>query len=364
MGTAIPANERLADVLRQSFPEYTVDIIDLGQILKERPVLHASCLLAALIDYGPDILARRRSLRACAMRTRFFFEQVKKLLRSKISPERYAFSIQIQSLFDGGCPGVRHYVYTDHTHLANLYYKDFDRSQLYKQAWIDLERSVYHNADKVFTRSSNVSRSVIEQYGCPPNQVACVYAGSNATTTRPDDHQPDYSKGNILFVGLDWERKGGPTLLQAFRKVLEKRPDASLTLVGCTPEVDIPQCKVVGRVPLEDVNRYYREASIFCMPTHLEPFGIVFVEALTYKLPIVATTIGALPDIVADGVNGYLLEPGDSEGIASRLLELLEDPDKCRRFGEKGFELACDRYDWQRVGERMREHILRGSASR
>ncbi|HXW01002.1 MAG TPA: glycosyltransferase family 4 protein, partial [Anaerolineae bacterium] len=203
-----------------------------------------------------------------------------------------------------------------------------------------------------------ITRSLLEQYDCPPERVVCVYAGSNVETSRADklDNQ-GYSNKNILFVGLDWERKGGPVLVEAFRKVLEIDPEASLTIVGCTPQVELPNCKVVGRVSLQEVGAYYRQASVFCLPTILEPFGIVFVEALSYRLPIVATDVGAIPDFVINGVNGYLVRPAQVEPLAECLIELIGNPDKCRTFGECGWVIATERYTWDKVGEKMRENI-------
>jgi glycosyltransferase involved in cell wall biosynthesis len=140
--------------------------------------------------------------------------------------------------------------------------------------------------------------------------------------------------------------------------VLQVHPDARLTIVGCTPQVDLPNCQVVGRVPVAEVSQYYRQASIFCLPTRLEPFGIVFIEALNHKLPVVATDVGAIPDFVTSGHNGYLVKPDQVEPLAQALIDLVGDPDKCRLFGERGYRIAMDRYTWDSVGARMKEAII------
>jgi glycosyltransferase involved in cell wall biosynthesis len=122
--------------------------------------------------------------------------------------------------------------------------------------------------------------------------------------------------------------------------------------------VDVPNCDIIGRIPLAQVGDYYRRASIFCLPTKLEPFGIVFLEAFSYKLPIVATNVGAIPDFVVPGENGYLVVSGESKTLAAALLELLDDPEQCRTFGEKGYKLVQENYTWDKVGSRMREQIM------
>ena len=68
------------------------------------------------------------------------------------------------------------------------------------------------------------------------------------------------------------------------------------------------------------------------MPTHLEPFGVVFLEAMQASLPIIATKVGAVPDFIKDNWNGILVEPGDIDGIANGLIKLLENPILCQQL--------------------------------
>ena len=129
----------------------------------------------------------------------------------------YCFSFQMQSLFDASIDGLPHFIYTDHTHLTNLQYPGFDRKKLFPNSIIDLEKQIYDNATLVFTRSTNVAKSVVEDYGCPAEKVICVYAGSNTKANAIENNQ-NYTNKNILFVGIDWERKGGPNLIEAFKR--------------------------------------------------------------------------------------------------------------------------------------------------
>src|SRR5207237_9406814 len=123
-------------------------------------------------------------------------------------------------------------------------------------------------------------------------------------------------------------------------------PDAQLTIVGCSPDVDVRNCQVVGQIPLADVGKYYDAASVFCMPTTLEPFGIAFIEAFAHSLPVIATRVGAIPELVRDGESGYLVQPNDVNALAERLIELVGDPAKCRAFGERGRRLVKEKYNW------------------
>ncbi|HYF63479.1 MAG TPA: glycosyltransferase family 4 protein, partial [Herpetosiphonaceae bacterium] len=144
----------------------------------------------------------------------------------------------------------------------------------------------------------------------------------------------------------------------AFRKALEVCPQARLTIVGCTPDIDLPNCTVVGRIPKEDVAQYLREATIFCMPSRIEPAGIAFTEAAMYKLPVLSANSGGIPDRVVHGQTGYLVEVGDSEALARYLIELLQDPEKCRAMGEAGYRLASEHFTWERVGDVIHDQIV------
>ncbi|MDA0244747.1 MAG: glycosyltransferase family 4 protein [Chloroflexi bacterium] len=357
---AIPiANERVAEYLQQKFPEYELDVIDLTLLFERemRPTFYFNSL-QTFFSFAGDLLTQRKKAKEAFWRTRYLFQQIKKLAAERLNPAEYAFSFQMQSLFDASVPGIPHFIYTDHTNLANLSYPAFDPHDLYPPWCIELEHDIYRNAAMVFTRSHNITQSVVAEYRIAAEKVACVYAGSNApldNTIQLDND--DYTNQNILFVGIDWERKGGPELVAAFEHLHQRYPHAQLTIVGASPTLHLPNCQVVGRVPIHQVSEYYRKASIFCLPTKLEPFGIAFVEALAHKLPIVGTNIGAIPDFVQDGTNGYLVEPYNVPQLVEALDKLLGDVDRCRGFGEEGNRQAMRRYNWEAVIERMEGHI-------
>lgn len=355
-----PIAYRVEEMLANAFPEFEIETITITDILKSRPDILLFNAVRTLITYGVRAGAGWRDFRRSFIATPYLFKRVKQLVARRLLVNRqdYAFSFQLQSLFDASLPELPHFVYTDHTHLANLDYEQFDRSLAHTQAWIDLERQIYQNAELVFTRSSNITRSLIDHYGTPPKKVDCVYVGVNVSAPKEPDLPKNYANKEILFVGLDWERKGGPELLEAFRQLLSAHPDAQLTIIGSEPFVDLPNCRVLGKLPLESLQTYYASASIFCLPTKLEPFGVVFVEAMANRLPIVATNIGAIPDFIISGENGYLVSPGDVSGLTQALTRLLDDPEKCCTFGERSYSLAAQRYNWQAVGNKIRERVF------
>ncbi|MGR9085954.1 MAG: glycosyltransferase family 4 protein [Gammaproteobacteria bacterium] len=355
MGSFSHINASLIEILTNNFPEFEIDVIDISEVLsKKNPLIYFHCLK----EYGMDLLSGKKKISAIRTRTPYVFNMVRQAMLAKLADRNYGFTFQSQSVFDLSLPGVPHFVYTDHTHLANLQYPGFKRERLLSRAWIDCEKEIYRNASLNFSMSSNISRSMIEDYGCAPDTVACVYCGANVQAKEDDVFDDSrFAKKNILFVGVDWQRKGGPVLVEAFRTVLETYPDATLTIVGCNPDIELPNCQVVGRIPLPEVKKYFEQASVFCLPTTLEPFGIVFLEAMAHKLPIIASNIGAIPDFVFDGSNGYKVEPNDPHRLARRLIEMVGSPERCKSFGEYGHRLFWDRYTWKKTGERIREKI-------
>lgn len=352
-----PTKASVMQTLIEHFPDLEIDVVHVGDLIRSRKTLILLNIFFVFKEYGLEILLGRKKVTECFWRTPYIFRKIKILVSSLLSKNEHKFSFQFQSLFDGSKEGLPHYIYTDHTHLANLHYPGFEKKDLYSQRWIELERTIYHNTTLNFTRSSNISRSIVEDYSCPPDKVICVDRGINVGTNFEVD-KGKYKNKNILFVGLDWKRKGGPELTEAFKRVLKAHPTARLTIVGCSPKLNIPNCDVVGRVPLEGLNYYYEKASVFCLPTRIDPFPSVCLEAFAHGLPVVATDIGPIPDFVLDGETGYLVKPGEVEHLSEVLIELIGNPEKCRTLGENGKRLVLEKYSWEKVGAEIAKNIL------
>jgi glycosyltransferase involved in cell wall biosynthesis len=347
-------------MLKGAFPEFEVETQYVMDVVKRNRGWMALNLWYVGKEYGHLLARRQMTLREAYLRTTYTFVRLHEAMRQSISSGEHLFSFQMQSMYNTSVPGVPHFVYTDHTHLSNLNYPDFDRSTLRSPQWLALERSIYESATVVFTRSTDVAADLVRFYDIPADKVECVYAGSNVDVEDAGEpNNGDYGNQRILFVGVDWRRKGGPELLEAFKSVLRKYPDAHLTIAGADIHLDAPNCTVLGNVSPEKLSRYYSEASVFCLPTRLEPFGIAFVEAMMHRLPIVGTRVGAVPDMIEEGVNGYLVEPGQPGALAEALCKLLASPQRCREFGARSYAKAAEQYTWTGTGQRIRARILR-----
>jgi glycosyltransferase involved in cell wall biosynthesis len=170
----------------------------------------------------------------------------------------------------------------------------------------------------------------------------------------------------VLFVGRQFERKGGDLLLTAFRAVRERVAGARLVIIG--PErLDVQQegVEFVGFLEKDRADHRarlldaYANADVFCLPTRFEPFGIVYLEAMYFGLPCVGTNAWAVPEMITDRVSGYTVPVGDVNALSDRLVRLLTDRSLARRMGDAGRARAENHFTWRAVVERMTDTIER-----
>jgi glycosyltransferase involved in cell wall biosynthesis len=175
----------------------------------------------------------------------------------------------------------------------------------------------------------------------------------------------DFSPPRLLFVGKgDFAGKGGPDLLAAFEAVRAAHPDAELWIVGQqAASAPPPGVRFMGRILRNtpegeaEIDRLYREATLFVMPSRYEAFGIVFLEAMAYGLPCVASATCAMPEIVADGESGWVVPHGDTARLSEALLALAGDSDAARTMGAAGRRRLEERYTWDAVAGRIVEAV-------
>lgn len=227
----------------------------------------------------------------------------------------------------------------------------------------DREEQVYRRAAMIFTMSERLRRSFIEDFGIAPDKLVTVHCGPNVDALPPavtEFRRP--SPPTILFVGRDFDRKGGALLLEAFAEVRRRVPDARLRFVGGRParRAAIPEgVECLGYLSRDDVEgstamrEAYESASVFCIPTRFDPFGTSFVEAMLYGLPCVGPAVWAVPEIIAHEETGLLTPPGDPQALADALVRLLADPVAAARMGVAARARAESHFSWARIAATM-----------
>ncbi len=228
------------------------------------------------------------------------------------------------------------------------------------------EQDVYRGLDKIFTMSEYLRKSFIEDFRVPEDKVITIGAGINWDTI-PEVSEKDYDQKNILFIGVDFRRKGGMVLLQAFQKVRAVFPKAQLHIVGpCHLKIGAEMAKGVvlhgflskgspqGKRILD---RLFHQCSLLVMPSLYEPFGIAPLEGMAHEVPCVLTQGWAFPEMVRPGVNGELVERGNVEELADKITNLLGNPNLLQTMGKAGRNVVLEKYTWHSVVSRLEKEL-------
>lgn len=345
-------NDRLERELPVVLPEFRWRTVDVERdIVRKNPALHLRALAEAGMRYGGRILQHRLPPRDFFPRLPCVIRAVRDHAKTQVAPEQTALVFQTQSLFDARRDRVPHFLYTDHTYLANLRYPNPRPLLPVSRAWRAMELGLYQNATRIFTTSGFAAESVVEDYGVAADRVLAVFSGCNII---PVETPVPRNGRRILFAAVDWERKGGPELIAAFRAVRQTVPDAELHVLGCNPGVEMPGLTWQPRVSAVDAAPIFASADIFCMPSRMDPSASVLAEAAGFGLPVVATPVGGNRERVIDGETGFLCEP---DALADRLVRLLRDDALRERMGCAARKFAAENFSWSAVLEKMASSI-------
>jgi glycosyltransferase involved in cell wall biosynthesis len=171
----------------------------------------------------------------------------------------------------------------------------------------------------------------------------------------------------ILFVGGDFERKGGNLLLDTYRKYLASSCELHLVTSGEVRDghgVHVYR----GVKPHSDaLLRLYADADVFVLPTRGDCLAVVLGEAMASGLPIITTRVGAHAEAVADGESGFLIDQDDGAALRDRIERLSNDPGLCRRMGQRSREVGEARFDMHKNANQIADLLVglhrNGSAS-
>jgi phosphatidylinositol alpha-mannosyltransferase len=185
---------------------------------------------------------------------------------------------------------------------------------------------------------------------------------------RPPDMQPN--ERHVLYVGRLEPRKGVEHLIHAMAAVQRTRHDARLVVVGGGPDRESLEraahdagitATFAGRVPDSELLGYYQSADVVCSPAlGDESFGLVLLEAMAARKPIVATRIAGYTELLEGTGAARLVEAGDPAGMARAIAELLDNPVRARALGERGAAIARE-YDWGTIARRLESIYLTAS---
>jgi len=265
----------------------------------------------------------------------------------------------------GNDPDVPYHLYLDHTRAIAERYEALPGLSPpipFEPRWRAREEDVYRRAAGIFTMSEHAARSLRADYGVDPSRIRVVGAGPNVEPGPADLGL--HRDPAVLFVGKTFVPKGGPELLEAFAAVRREHPTARLWIVSSSAPAVLPAgAEFLGLLGKEALARRYATASVFALPTLREAFGLSLVEAMSFALPVVATRVEAIPEIVADGETGLLVPPRAPAALARAISALLADPARARRMGNAGRARALARFGWERAAHAMLQTVREPAAS-
>jgi starch synthase len=231
----------------------------------------------------------------------------------------------------------------------------------------DCQATIYRGAQLIFTICERLRQSFIDDYGIPGERVVRAYPGVNFSSediktvmsNRASDGPP-----TVLFVGKEFERKGGATLVEAFRILRQRISDAKLVIIGAdhapTNEPGIENLGVLLKSVAAEkaaLLRAFARATVFCLPSRLDPFPNVVREAMVLGLPCVTTNIWAFPEMVIDGQTGFTVPPDDPHTLADRLEKLLRNRELAKQMGTAGQRYAETEFTWTNCAATMHSEI-------
>ncbi len=269
---------------------------------------------------------------------------------------------QVGVLYDACQPGTSlpSVIYTDYTSVLSGRRPELGRSPLTpgeRQQWIALEQAAFLRAAHICTRSEFVRASVIADYGVPPDRVTAVGGGVNIDPLPALSNHPANPSPTALFIGKDFYRKGGDILLRAFALVRMQLPDARLIMLTDGPlpaGLDLRGVEILS--PTWDralIHSLYQRADCFILPSRLETWGDVLLEAMAFGLPCIGVSGEGMGEIIVDRQTGVLVPPEDTAALSGALVRLLSDADLRARLGQTARQRVESQFTWDRVVARI-----------
>lgn len=238
-----------------------------------------------------------------------------------------------------------------------------------------IERDAIGNSLFTTVSSPWAARSVCEHYGKPADAVKTVSWGCNIPDVPLSQIAPPPQPGSacrLLFMGLDWQRKGGDIVLDTAKLLHERGFDCHFDLVGASPErmVSLPNVTVHGLLRKSDASEFdrlidlIRNASILFLPTRQDCTPMVFAEANALGVPALASDVGGVSGVITHGENGILLgNDADAGAFADAIISLWTDWPRYLAMRQSARNTYDNRLNWAAWAKTMAHLIDEATAS-
>lgn len=223
---------------------------------------------------------------------------------------------------------------------------------------------VLHSCDQVVACSRSLEQEVVKHFPFLKSKTVAILNGVETVPQQKPGAavtQLKMPEKYILTVGTYEGKKGQDVLIQAFSLITNDYPEFSLIIVGRAAGFEVRLRELVtemrlcdrvvlaGELQHDEVYTLLVNATLFALPSRIEPFGIVLLEAGLYAVPVIASNVGGIPEIITHGQNGLLVEPDDPGQLAHAIRDLLIDPDKRKLLGENLCNHVLNNFSWKRA---------------
>jgi glycosyltransferase involved in cell wall biosynthesis len=237
---------------------------------------------------------------------------------------------------------------------------------------IELDKKAFQKSAHCMLASDWNKNSAINDYGIDAGKISVIPCGANL------DKIPALTDLNIgtpvqcrlLFLGVEWDRKGGDIALETFRILKQKGVNPHLHIIGCVPPVDISEEKNITAIPFLDKNKLedfkqlhqiFLLTDFLLLPTRAECAGVVYSEASAYGIPSITTDTGGVSTYIKNGINGFTLPlQAAADAYAKKISQLLADKQAMQNLKHTSRKYYEDKLNWdlwgyqfQQIAERL-----------
>lgn len=253
------------------------------------------------------------------------------------------------------------------------YYPFFkDIAQYNINQGIVMDKLVFESAAHCMTASEWTKQSAIRDYKIPANKITVTPLGANLDRIPgTDELKKEKNKTcQLLFLGVEWERKGGQIALDTFYALQKKGVPVQLTIIGCIPPVPITDRNITiipfinkdNEAGSAQLYRIIHNSDFLLLPTRAECAGVAFCEASAFGVPSITTNTGGVGTYVQDGINGFTLPLAATEDqYAEKIQELFSNDDAYQKLcisSRKKYEEELNWDNWGKTFHHIAEKIL------
>lgn len=224
-----------------------------------------------------------------------------------------------------------------------------------------------NNSTKTVANSSATRNSCLEN-GLEKEKLDIIPFGVDIDFYKPLKISKNENIFQILAVGYLIERKGFKYLIKAVKEVLKEQKNVQLIIVGSGPlekklksfitELELEtNARIIKNVSDEDLLQLYNTSDLFVLPSimdsqgNTEGLGVVLLEAMACKLPVIGSDTGGIPDIIHDGETGLLVPEKDVSGLSNAILNLIENEELREKVAVNGYNEVRERFNWKKIAE-------------